>query len=33
MFAQTPTGADSRSTLDARIAATEQFATDVIARM
>lgn len=33
MFAQEPSGADPRSSLDARIAATEQFATDVIARM
>jgi hypothetical protein len=33
MFAPTPPDADPRSSLDARIAATEQFATDVIARM
>jgi probable F420-dependent oxidoreductase len=33
MFAEVPPGADPRSSLDARIAATEQFATDVIARM
>lgn len=33
MFAQEQAGADPRSSLDARIAATEKFATDVIARM
>jgi probable F420-dependent oxidoreductase len=33
MFAETPPDAHPRSSLDARIAATEQFATDVIARM
>jgi len=33
MFAEEPSGSDPRSSLDVRIAATEKFATDVIARM